>query len=678
MLKKAHQKKIKFVLFDIFDTIVSRIIQPEYVKKIWSNQVIKLFKLDYNAIDLYSLRNKIESDLGSENLSVGNDCEITYNDIVKRLYEVLKINIPYKIFFEGCMELEINIESKVLVPDKEIIEEIKKLRKEGKKVNCVSDMYFSKKMLENIFSNLGIIDLFDNIFVSCEYLKNKKTGRLYDIVLKKLKAKNEECIMIGDNYFSDYEVPTKKNIEAINLNREKNYKFYDEYLKNNSPENVYKTVVQLSKINNDDFEHTIFSLYNFIDKLYNELLLNKSDEVFFLSREGEYLKKLFDFYCDNIYGKKIKTHYLYVSRKATYLPSLRSIEEEDFSSLLNQYSYITVLEFLKSLNFNVDEINKIVESYKVDIKKLLDSFITSEEKKQSIRHIITDDVNEKIPNFIESGSLKILKNNIIFKEIYEKNRVEQKNNFIEYINEKTKDKKIFVVDIGWNGSIQNNIQNILGDSYKIEGFYFGLNRRNKNENVKKTGLLFSTEPKNSEFDLYNENRSLYEIVLGASHGSANKYIRKNNNIEASLYSLKEEKQIFDDVIKPLQDRMFGIYKILVVTLANGYYDNLKMNKLFNRIQYNMLFKPSKSQLSFFNKIYHYENFGVFEFTEFSLKNKISIKKYIKENIKFFIKYNTFFDDSFWPILKLHNEKLFIQKLIYSEIKKLKFKIKGIL
>lgn len=678
MLKKAHQKKIKFVLFDIFDTIVSRIIQPEYVKKIWSNQVIKLFKLDYNAIDLYSLRNKIESDLGSENLSVGNDCEITYNDVIKRLYEVLKINIPYKEFFEGCMDLEINIESKVLVPDKEIIEEIKKLRKEGKKINCVSDMYLSKKMIENIFSNLGIIDLFDNIFVSCEYLKNKKSGNLYDIVLKKLKAKNDECIMIGDNYFSDYEVPTKKNIEAINLNRQTNYEFYDEYLKNNSPENVYKTVVQLSKINNDDFEHTIFSLYNFIDKLYNELLLNKSDEVFFLSREGEYLKKLFDFYCDNIYGKKIKTHYLYVSRKATYLPSLRSIEEEDFSSLLNQYSYITVLEFLKSLNFNETEIKQIVDSYKIDIKKLLDSFITSEEKKKLIRHIITDDVNEKIPNFIESGSLRVLKNNIKFKEIYEQNRVEQKNNFIEYINKKTSKKDIFVVDIGWNGSIQNNIQNILGDSYKIEGFYFGLNRRNKKEKFKKTGLLFSTEPKNLEFDLYNENRSLYEIILGASHGSANKYIRKNNNIEASLYSLKEEKQIFDDVIKPLQDRMFGIYKILVVTLANGYYDNLKMNKLFNRIQYNMLFKPSKSQLSFFNKIYHYENFGVFEFTEFSLKNKISIKKYIKENIKFFIKYNTFFDDSFWPILKLHNEKLFIQKLIYSEIKKLKFKIKGIL
>ena len=35
MLDKAHQKKIKYVLFDIFDTIVSRKVQPEYVKKIW-------------------------------------------------------------------------------------------------------------------------------------------------------------------------------------------------------------------------------------------------------------------------------------------------------------------------------------------------------------------------------------------------------------------------------------------------------------------------------------------------------------------------------------------------------------------------------------------------------------------------------------------------------------------
>ena len=271
-----------------------------------------------------------------------------------------------------------------------------------------------------------------------------------------------------------------------------------------------------------------------------------------------------------------------------------------------------------------------------------------------------------------------MKKNDEFKRIYEKNRIEQKENFIQYIKEKTSSNELYVVDIGWNGSIQNNIQNILGNSYTVVGFYFGMNRRNKNEKNEKYGLMFTTEPKNDAFDLYNQNRSLYEIILGASHGSANKYIKKNEKVEVALFALKEEKKIYENVIKPLQDRMFEIYKQIVGLLANGYYDNNKLYKLFNQIQYNMLFHPNKKQLQFFNKIYHYENFGVFEFTEFNIKNKIGIKRYIKENLKFVLKYNHFFDDSFWPVLKLKNLKLYVPYFVYVTTKKIEYKKKDLI
>ena len=34
-IKKQH----KYLFFDIFDTILSRKVEPEYVKKIWSNYI---------------------------------------------------------------------------------------------------------------------------------------------------------------------------------------------------------------------------------------------------------------------------------------------------------------------------------------------------------------------------------------------------------------------------------------------------------------------------------------------------------------------------------------------------------------------------------------------------------------------------------------------------------------
>ena len=647
-------KNKKYIFFDIFDTILSRTIEPEYAKKIWSNYIVKTFNLDINMEDFYKKRNQIEYSLGEENHNNGYDYEFTYESVILKLYEFINDNtIEYKEFYRICEETEINIESNVLYPNKDIIDLIKKNYK-NKKIICVSDMYLSKKMIYEIFKNLDIDKYISNIYVSCEYLNNKKSGILYDIVLKDLKIKPEDCIMIGDNINSDYNIPKEKGIEAIHLDRKEKYDFYSKYLNEKNKVNIYNEVFNLSKYTNN-FENTIFTLYSFIEKLYFKLLRDNKDEVFFLSREGEYLKKLFDYYNETSLNKNIKSNYLIVSRKSTYLPSLKELKKEDFSSLLNQYYNITITEFLKSLNFNDREINKIEK----DIKEL--------------------DFNIKINNFKTSKELKIIKSNKTFINIYETNRKEQKENFIKYIKEKTNKKDIVVVDIGWNGSIQNNIQNILGKSYHVKGYYFGLLKKDFNEIHEKEGLIFSNYPNESKgFYLFNENRSLYEIILGASHGSANKYILKNNKIEVELFKKKEEELIYKEKIKPLQDKMFKTFKLLTNNLTSTMYNNIEINKLINKIHFNMVFKPNKEQLSFFNKIYHYENFGVFEFTEFNNKTKYTIKEFINENKKFIKNHREYMYDSFWPTLKLANNKLYLQKKLYTMKKYNNFKKNNII
>lgn len=653
MITTLKNKKYKYIFFDIFDTILSRKVEPEYVKKIWCNYIIKTFDLNLNMEDLYLLRNKIESDLGANNHNNGKDYEFIYEDMIKEIYNNLKIEDEYENFYKICEETEINIESKVLYSNEDILNIIKKL-KSTKKIICVSDMYLSKKMIEKIFKNLDILKYFDDFFISCEYLYNKKSGILYDIVLKELEAKKEECIMIGDNLHSDYNMPKQIGIDAIHLQREDKYKFYNEFKLEKETENIYNKINKISKLSTSNFENCIFSLYRFIEKLYFDLIKNNKKEVFFLSREGEFLKKLFDYYTSNILNQKIESHYLYVSRKSTYLPSLKELNKEDFSSLLNQYSYITINEFLKSLNLTDKEITSIEQDF--------------------ISKKINIDFNQKIENFKNSEILKDLKSNKTFIKIYETNRKEQKENFLNYIKEKTESKNISVVDIGWNGSIQNNIQNILGDSYKIDGYYFGLLKKYFDEKIEKKGLVFTNYPEESkDYYLYNENRTIFEIILGASHGSANKYIKEKDKIIVELFKKEEEEKIYKDVIKPLQDEMFNRFINIANILQNNHYNNIKLDRLFNKIHFNMVFNPDIEQYNFFNKIYHYENFGVFEFTEFKNKERITLKNYIKENLKFFLRYKTYFYDTYWPILKLQNKKLYIQKILYVLNKKRKFK-----
>lgn len=675
-LEKMMLKK-DVLLTDLFDTLVFRKVEPEFVKKIWANHICKLFELNISMIELYTCRNKVESELYSKSLSNNNEGEITYQEIMSSVYEQLKkqINCSKNEFIEKCKNTELEIEYEVLYIDNEMYSLLNKMKKKGKKIICVTDMFYSKDMIEKILDRTNLLPLFSNIYVSSEYLKNKKTGSLYDMVLKNEKLSADDCLMMGDNYYSDFESAKAKKIQSYHIDRTKQQEFYKKFAHQNTPELNLEKFSKIDKRKYENFDKIVFSLYSFIEKLYFHLKANNFKEVVFLSREGEFLKKLFDSYCSFVYGEEIKSHYIYVSRKSTYLPSLKKLDKEDFSALLDQYSYITIREFLNSLNFTEKEIKKIEAEFSEEyLRKKVGKVKEFENDIDDIVPHLVLDFNKKIGWFKDSKEFARLKNNLTFKNIYEEKRSEQQDLFRKYIKQITKDTRIMVVDIGWNGSIQDNIQNILGKKYEIHGSFFGLCLRNNLVDKRKTGLVFSNFPyENKQYPLYMENRTIYEILCGASHGSANKYILKNGKVEVELFSKKEEKEIYNNIVKKSQENMTVVFNDLCSLLANGYYDNLVLSKKFNKIQFDIMYNPSQKQLNFFNNIYHYENFGVFGFTTFNNKNGISLKTWIREHIKFFVKYPTYFYDTFWPVLKLHNNKMKIPYILYKSRRKKRYK-----
>lgn len=682
-LELINKKQYKTIFFDIFDTIVSRKVQPEYTKKIWANHLVKRLDLPVSMLEVYKKRNEYESKLGELNAKEGHDWEFTYSSLLSKMYKFLKIdklNIEKKDFFDIATNIEIEVESSVLVPDEKIIELIKQAKKQGKKIYCISDMYLSKKMLKEIFKNLNILDLFDDIYVSCEYLKGKRSGKLYKTVLEDLKLDAKNCLMVGDNEESDYNNAKKIGMEAIRLDRKANYKKYEKFLNEHNENIIHDKFLELTKSPSNNFEHMAFTLFEFTDRLYHYLRRNNYEEVFFLSREGEFLKKLFDDYQKTIYGRKVKTHYFLVSRKSTYLLSLKKLKNENFDGLLRQYYHTSIKDFLSSLNLSKDEIMEILTSFTEDCKKFLKKAQKlNKHLRNDLNSIANADYDYTISCLYESKIITLLKKNKVFQTIYERNREEQNRLFKRYVEQFTKNKRICVVDIGWHGSIQNNIQNALGKDYEVNGCLYGLVSREEEEITDKVGLIFSNVPERSKnYNLFIENRTIFEVLLGASHGSAARYIENNKKVEVKLFEKAEEKEIYDNIVSKVQDKMFKIHTELVKLFANNFYDNIKVEKEINNLHFDMVFNPSKEQLEFFNGIYHYENFGVFEFSEFNLKKKLNLKYYLKENLKFFLKYKSFFYDTFWPTLKLNNEKLFIQRFIYKNVKKMRLKNKGVL
>ena len=74
---------------------------------------------------------------------------------------------------------------------------------------------------------------------------------------------------------------------------------------------------------------------------------------------------------------------------------------------------------------------------------------------------------------ISRESKKLLKASDTFIEIYEEKRKRSRALLLKYINQSGIDyNELFVVDVGWKGTVQDNLFRLLNT--EIKGFYLGL------------------------------------------------------------------------------------------------------------------------------------------------------------------------------------------------------------
>lgn len=389
------------------------------------------------------------------------------------------------------------------------------------------------------------------------------------------------------------------------------------------------------KYKNNGFASLAFTLYFFIEKLHKRLLDNEIKDVFFLSREGQFLKKLFDDYqsgmCTDL---RINTHYLIVSRRSTTMPALRKIEEEDFDIILRQYFNISIFDFLSSIGFEEKEIQQIGEAIEADVYTRLEDF-----KHQYI--------------------YRKLRKSGLFKELYEEKRQRQKKNFKNYLDSFGVDysKGLCIVDVGWKGTIQDNIFEFLGEETKVTGFYLGISGHGIIDPLNcKEGILFYTDWKRFTpyFFVFSDSTSIYEVMLGASHGSAYSYENRNGAVAPITKEEDREMELYQKVIKPEQDRMLSVFKAIEDICSKG--TEPVTEAFWAELHAELIFKPSKEQIITFNNMYHFENFGVFEYTNFDKEKRTSAKR--RSAIKMLLRRpGVYLKSGYWTPVTLYTDGL---------------------
>ena len=301
-----------------------------------------------------------------------------------------------------------------------------------------------------------------------------------------------------------------------------------------------------------------FPLYLFTDRLYQSLVETKTKDVLFMSREGQFLKKLFDRYIElrkenKIETEKINTYYFYGSRNSIMSASLKDINEEDFKFLFRFFSLMSAKSFMLSIGFTKEQIEQVG----INLGKKIDR-----------THL----------NFKNSKVFKELKDNTIFLKIYNDNRLSQAKAFQKYLDSFKIDYQkegLTFVDIGYHGTMQDLIYKFLGEKVKLTG-YFIKNRSKSIETNKKIGLLSDSTNKNlfgqriNKYDAFN-----YEQVLRADHGRCAGYEIVKGEPKPIINKDYGDEQTYINLVKRVQDSIYNKFeKIFSLAIKEAYIDEV--------------------------------------------------------------------------------------------------------
>lgn len=630
----------KLLSLDIWDTILRRNCHPDEIKLHTARYIyLKYFSKiedEYKNVSiLLNERRRAEGIIGKKRVAEGFDDEYKLSEVFSVLLTNIFIEKDQKIIKDAVTELieiELQQEKDVTYLDDKIVQTIDTI--DYNELAYISDFYSSKQFLNSLLKKNGFPYLFNHQIVSSEYSFNKRSGRLFSEIQKVLNLNLNEQFHIGDNPHSDYAMPLAKGIHAqeyINKKEMKKKEHYEKLFKLREQGEInYKDYLPQNiddDIANRDVyyyaqKQSIF-FFTFILKIVEESIKMGVEKVYYFTREGEFfskIHKLIETY--NPFKVPIpKAEVLEVSRIATFSPSIREVTLEEMMRIWNMYSTQSLQAFFSTINVQEDEFIDILDRYSIKLK-------------ENIQYPWLD---SRVQNLFKDLDFKTKLSNI-----FEMRR----NIFYDYLKSKdieNDEKNIFIVDIGWRGTIQDNISYVLPKK-QIHGYYLGLFDfiNYQPHNVKKYSFI------SGEAQKYLKHVAPLEMICNSPSGSVVGYEYINGKITASKIIDAEENKIFEQCTSYFQDGVLSkIEEHCAIVKKHAFTSEILMKDAYQALE-SLITHPNKELAQAFFNLSHNESFGLGKFVskKIDFPTRIFIKALItKKGKRDFL---AFLEKTTWP------------------------------
>jgi len=520
---KTEINDVKVVSFDIFDTAVYRTVKnPTDIFYLLRNLFHENSIPINPGLNIPEIRINSEKKVRDTLWYEKKKSEVVLDEIIHEFCIQLGVDESY---FEIIKQIEIELEKKYCIQNTEIFLAYKLAKEMGLKIIFTSDMYLDDISILSILKKCNYDVEPENLFLSSKYEVTKSSSLLYEIITQKLNIQPHDMLHIGDNLKSDFIIPKKIGINALFYPRiqERKEKFQpintikkcdsvlfddDAFLESHFHSIIVKKNYEILEENSLDFFY-IFGyqcggplILSFCIWLCKTIKYHNYRKIFFLSRDGLLLKKVYD---------KLRlldcslpiSSYLYSSRRACNLPAFMKMDENFLSFVINGTSKIPVGVYLERIGINPKKYSKIIKEYHFDD---LNSIVESENDYANLKKLFH---NEKLCKDITLKATQELE----FIEGY----FSQEGIYLQ--------KKIPIVDIGWHGSIQKSIETIIhrkDPDISVIGYYLGthppIQNHINNGLVCESFLCHAGNPKKIH-NIIKKFVEIFEIMLFGDHGT---------------------------------------------------------------------------------------------------------------------------------------------------------------
>lgn len=610
--------------FDVFDTLLRRRLEPETVKDLVARELARRLSTDGEPVDWRLLRHRrreLEAELGTESESEGDDHEFRLHEMMLRWIAQSGGAAADERLADTLCDVELRLEKRATYPTPGIAAALAALRGQGRRLVFVTDIYLDIAAVRELLEHHGLAQYFDAGYCSSNERVTKRSGRLFELVLRREQVSAERFLFVGDNPYSDVDSPVRLGIDAVHVKDrdERKRRLRMQLLDQLSAHNPYwagcraQEIVEADSpfIANDpspDYQLGLLLAPAFL--AFTQYVIEQAralglQRLLFMSREGLTFLRMYRRIVPALgLAGAPDAAYVGVSRLATFLPSMDGLNWAEIERMWRQYDRQSMNRLLQNLSLPVD----VFAAH--------------------ARRCGFDDLDAPIEDPHAHAAFQTFLADAQVQADFTRCRDDARNMLCDYLRRKGlfSADAVGLVDIGWKATIQDNLARAIASAPgrpALHGLYFGLVHVPTGDAPQsfKHGYMADTRRADWYENAIFKNGPVFEMFATARHGGVTGYRRVGSagRVKPIIRVAETEKRnvetSFATVFSAIEDytsAYCAVAPLLPVTAAE--WKPYLLDQLRRYILY-----PTGVEARRFLHYSHVENFGVHKVSTYEFK-----------------------------------------------------------